>query len=138
MMQKFKTVFQRIISASSARAGLWITLLFLIIHLFDFYLKAKLFHGAEEVMINGKIYEDLGLLVVKKFQVPGFIIFYITCFLFLGFHLLHGFQSAFQTLGLNHKTYTPVVKTLGVLYSILVVAGFITIPLVIYFTYTNI
>ena len=114
-----------------------IIFVFLIIHLFDFYLKVKLFHGAEEVMINGKTYEDLGLLVVEKFQVPGFVIFYISCFLFLGFHLLHGFQSAFQTLGLNHKTYTPVVKTLGVLYCIIVVAGFISIPLVIYFTHIN-
>jgi succinate dehydrogenase / fumarate reductase cytochrome b subunit len=114
-----------------------IIFVFLVIHLLDFYLKAKLFHGAEEIMINGKKYEDLGNLVVKKFQVPEFVIFYIVCFLFLGFHLLHGFQSAFRTLGLNHKTYTPVVKTLGVLYTIIVVTGFITIPLFIYFTYPN-
>jgi succinate dehydrogenase / fumarate reductase, cytochrome b subunit len=111
---------------------------FLIIHLFDFYLKAKIFNGAEEILINGKKYEDLGLLVVKKFQVPEFVIFYIACFLFLGFHLLHGFQSAFQTLGLNHNTYTPVVKTLGVIYTVIVVTGFIMIPLVIYFKHTNI
>jgi succinate dehydrogenase / fumarate reductase cytochrome b subunit len=111
---------------------------FLVIHLFDFYLKSKLFHGADEIMINGKEYEDLGLLVLKKFQIPGFIVFYITCILFLGFHLLHGFQSAFQTLGLNHKSYTPVVKALGVIYCIIVVTGFISIPLVIYFTRTNI
>jgi succinate dehydrogenase / fumarate reductase cytochrome b subunit len=112
--------------------------IFMIIHLFDFYLKAKIFNGAEEILINGKKYEDLGLLVIKKFQVPEFVIFYIVCFLFLGFHLLHGFQSAFQTLGLNHSTYTPVIKTLGVLYTIVVVTGFIMIPLVIYFTSTNI
>jgi succinate dehydrogenase / fumarate reductase cytochrome b subunit len=112
--------------------------IFMIIHLFDFYLKAKNFNGAEEILINGKKYEDLGLLVIKKFQVPEFVIFYIVCFLFLGFHLLHGFQSAFQTLGLNHSTYTPVIKTLGVLYTIVVVTGFIMIPLVIYFTSTNI
>jgi succinate dehydrogenase / fumarate reductase cytochrome b subunit len=115
-----------------------IIFVFLVIHLLDFYLKSKLFHGAEEVIINGKKYEDLGNLVVMKFQIPEFVIFYIACFLILGFHLLHGFQSAFQTLGLNHKTYTPIVKMLGVIYSILVVTGFITIPLVIYFNSSNI
>jgi succinate dehydrogenase / fumarate reductase cytochrome b subunit len=53
--------------------------------------------------------------------------------LFLCFHLLHAFQSAFQTLGLNHKTYTPIIKTLGVIYSIVITGGFIAIPLVIYY-----
>ncbi len=115
-----------------------IVLIFLVLHLLDFYLKAKFFNGTQVVMINGKEYEDLGLLVIKKFQLPGYIIFYIACFVILGFHLLHGFQSAFQTIGLNHKIYTPVVKTLGVLYTIFIVTGFTLIPLLIYFTHNNI
>jgi succinate dehydrogenase / fumarate reductase, cytochrome b subunit len=115
-----------------------IILVFLVIHLLDFYLKAKFFHGGTEVIINGKVYEDLGLLVIKKFHIPGVVIFYIGCFLFLGFHLLHGFQSAFQTLGINHKTYTPVIKALGVIYTIVVVTGFTIIPIMIFFTQSNI
>ena len=82
---------------------------------------------------NGKSYHDLGILVIEKFKIPGFVIFYIACFLFLAFHLLHGFWSAFQTLGLDHKVYTPVIKAAGILYTILVVAGFILIPVYIYF-----
>ena len=115
-----------------------IILTFLAIHLAHFYIKAKFFHGTDEIIINGKVYEDLGILVIRKFQMSGFVIFYISAFIFLGFHLIHGFQSAFQTLGLNHKTYTPVIKSIGIIYTILVVTGFTLIPLVIYFTYPKI
>lgn len=112
-----------------------IILVFLVIHLFDFYFKAKFGHGhVAEITYNDKIYHDLGTMVVEKFQILWVDIFYIACFLFLGFHLLHGFGSAFQTLGLNHKVYTPVIKSLGYLYTFIVVAGFIVIPLWIYLT----
>jgi succinate dehydrogenase / fumarate reductase cytochrome b subunit len=47
----------------------------------------------------------------------------------LAFHLQHGFQSAFQTLGINHKKYTPIIKTIGVAYAILVPLGFAIIPI---------
>jgi succinate dehydrogenase / fumarate reductase cytochrome b subunit len=106
---------------------------FLVIHLLDFYLKAKFFGGVAEVEINGKQYHDLGLLVVEKFKIGWVIIFYIAAFIFLGFHLLHGFQSAFQTFGLDHSTLTPLVKVTGIVYTILVVLGFTIIPLIIYF-----
>ena len=106
---------------------------FLIIHLFDFYFKAKFFGEVPLVVYDGKEYHDLGILVVEKFKNGGIVIFYIGCFLFMAFHLLHGFQSAFQTLGLEHKTYTPVIKTIGIVYTVLVFAGFILIPLYVYF-----
>jgi succinate dehydrogenase / fumarate reductase cytochrome b subunit len=112
-----------------------IILVFLVIHLFDFYFKAKFGHGhVAEVTYNGKLYHDLGTMVIEKFQILRVDIFYIACFLFLGFHLLHSFQSAFQTLGLNHKVYTPVIKNLGYIYTFIVVAGFTIIPLWIFFT----
>ena len=110
-------------------------LVFLVIHLFDFYFKAKFGHGhVAEITYNGKLYHDLGTMVIEKFQILWVVISYIAFFLFLGFHLLHGFGSAFQTLGLNHKVYTPVIKSLGYLYTFIVVAGFIAIPLWIYLT----
>jgi succinate dehydrogenase / fumarate reductase cytochrome b subunit len=46
---------------------------------------------------------------------------------------MHGFQSAFQTLGLNHKKYTPVIKKLGIIYSILIPFIFALMPLAFYF-----
>jgi succinate dehydrogenase / fumarate reductase cytochrome b subunit len=112
-----------------------IILIFLVLHLTDFYFKSKFGHIVEITYDSTKYYPDLSSLVMQKFQIPGFVIFYIACFLILGFHLWHGFQSAFQTLGLNHKVYTPVIKKLGWVYTIIVVSGFTIIPLVIYFTH---
>lgn len=106
---------------------------FLIIHLFDFYFKAKIFGDVPFVIYDGKDYHDLGLLVVEKFKIGWVVIFYIICFLFLAFHLLHGFQSAFQTLGINHPIYSPIIKASGIIYTIAVTAGFIAIPIYIYF-----
>lgn len=106
---------------------------FLVIHLFDFYFSAKFFGKVPSVVYDGKDYHDLGIVVIEKFKIGGFVIFYIICFLILAFHLLHGFQSAFQSLGLEHKSYTPVIKAFGVIYTLLVAAGFIWIPLYIYF-----
>jgi succinate dehydrogenase / fumarate reductase cytochrome b subunit len=106
---------------------------FLVIHLFDFYFKTKVFGDIPIVIYDGKEYHDLGILVIEKFKIGGFVIFYIFCFLFLAFHLLHGFQSAFQSLGLNHKLYTPVIKALGVIYTVVITSGFILIPVYIYF-----
>ncbi len=107
--------------------------IFLVLHLFDFYFKSKFFGEVPLVIYDGKEYHDLGILVIDKFKNPGVIVFYICCFLFLAFHLLHGFQSAFQTLGLNHKRYTPVIKSLGIIYTLVVTTGFILIPVYVYF-----
>lgn len=107
--------------------------IFLVIHLFDFYLKAKIFGDVPLVVYNGKDYHDLGILVIEKFKIGWVVVFYIACFLLLAFHLLHGFQSAFQSLGINHKTYTPLIRAIGVIYTIGVTAGFIFIPVYVFF-----
>jgi succinate dehydrogenase / fumarate reductase, cytochrome b subunit len=59
---------------------------------------------------------------------------YVVAMAFLSFHLSHGFASAFQTLGLNHKKYTPAIEVLGRIYSILVPILFASMPIYIYFT----
>jgi succinate dehydrogenase cytochrome b subunit len=111
----------------------FILAVFLVMHLMDFYFKAKIFGEVPEVFYNGKSYHDMGILVIEKFKIPGFVIFYLACFVFLAFHLLHGFWSAFQTLGLDHKVYTPVIKAVGIVYTLMVVGGFALIPVYIYF-----
>lgn len=104
---------------------------FLVLHLFDFYIKAKFMHVFTEVDANGL--KNLGIEVIKLFKVSGVVIFYEIAFLVLGFHLLHGFQSAFQTIGLNHPVYTPIVKAVGIIYTVVVTAGFMAIPLIVFF-----
>ncbi len=109
-----------------------IILTFLVIHIADFYYKAK-FGSGEEILFDGILYHDFSSMVFAKFKIPGFVIFYIASFLVLGFHLIHGFQSAFKTLGLNNRRITPVINILSLLYTFIVVGGFTAIPLVIYF-----
>jgi succinate dehydrogenase / fumarate reductase cytochrome b subunit len=106
---------------------------FLVIHFVDFYFKAKFGHGAE-VLENGVMYHDFASELEDKFKILPFVIFYIAAFIFLGFHLVHGFQSAFKTLGLENKRYTPVIQVLSILYSVTVVGGYSLIPLLIYFS----
>jgi len=110
-----------------------ITLIFLVIHMMDFYIKAKFGH-ASEIIVDGVAFHDFASEIVDKFKMLPFVIFYIAAFVFLGFHLVHGFQSAFKTLGLDHKKYTPVIQLLAICYCIIVVAGYSIIPVIIYFS----
>ncbi len=109
-----------------------IIFIFLVIHLADFYFKAKFGH-LEEIIINGEPYHDMAALVLAKFKIIGFVIGYIFIFIILGFHLHHGFQSAFQSFGLNNKTYTPIIKNVGTFIAFILAIGYIIIPVVIYF-----
>jgi len=109
-----------------------ITLAFLAIHFADFYFKAKFGHGVE-ILVDGVLYHDFATEIVDKFKLLPFVIFYIAAFVFLGFHLVHGFQSAFKTLGIDNRRYTPVIQVLATLYTVVVVAGYSIIPLLIYF-----
>lgn len=110
-----------------------IVFVFLTIHLFDFFYKIKISGEIGSILINGKEFHDTAALVITKFQMPGYVIFYSFSMIVLAFHLNHGFQSAFQTLGVNHRKYTPFIKLLGHIYSIAVPAGFAIIAVYFYF-----
>ncbi len=102
-------------------------LIFLVIHMSDFWL-----HTKKAVYITHE--EENPFLEVKEaMQNPLLLIIYIAGFFSLGFHLLHGFPSAFQTLGLNHKKYTPVIKAVGTAFSIVVPGLFAIIALALFF-----
>ena len=109
-----------------------IIFVFLVIHFMDFYIKAKFGHAAE-LHVDGVLYHDFATEIVDKFKILPFVVFYIAAIIFLGFHLIHGFQSAFKTWGLDHKKCNPVIQLLAILYTVVVVAGYSIIPLVIYF-----
>ncbi len=53
--------------------------------------------------------------------------------LFLGFHLRHGFWSAFQSLGANNQATTRILYGTGLVFALILAAGFIFIPLYVYF-----
>lgn len=108
-------------SRSMALTGIMV-LLFLIMHIKGFFIEHKFLHA------EGTMYDT----VLNTFRDPVYCGLYIVFMLFLGLHLHHGFKSAFQTLGLRHKKYTPIIAVLGVLYSILVPLGFALIPAIVY------
>jgi succinate dehydrogenase / fumarate reductase cytochrome b subunit len=107
--------------------------IFLVYHLLDFYIETKFLGEIDDVVINGKTYHDMGAKVIGEFKILGVVIFYIISFLILGFHLHHGFQSGFQSLGLEHSKYTSIIKFLSTAVSVVLTIGFAIIPLIIYF-----
>lgn len=77
---------------------------------------------------------DLYKQVDFAFQNVGLVIFYLIAMGALSFHLIHGFKSAFQTLGLSHKKYVPIIEFLGVwVFGVIIPIGFASMPLYFYF-----
>ncbi len=96
-------------------------LTFLVLHFFNFYfIKLGLVEGNPE---------DFYTTAHNLFRIPAYNYIYLACFVLLGLHLFHAFSSAFQTLGLNHRIWTPVVNVFAWIYSFLIPAGFALISL---------
>ncbi len=74
-------------------------------------------------------------IVTDWFQNPVYAGFYILAMVLLGFHLNHGFQSAFQTFGWNNSKYFPIVERIGQIYSIIMAIGFGSMPVYFLFFY---
>ncbi len=106
-------------------------LMFLIIHLAHFWVQSR-FVGLDSIKYQGEHYDDLYVLMMETFSNLWVVIIYFLAMISLSYHLLHGFQSAFQTLGINHKKYTPFIKLLGTIYSILIPLLFAIMPIVLY------
>ncbi|RAK23826.1 succinate dehydrogenase / fumarate reductase cytochrome b subunit [Flavobacterium aquaticum] len=83
------------------------------------------------------LYKDLHKLTVDFFKDPklglAFTAFYVLSMLALAFHLWHGFQSAFQSLGVNSSKLTPVIKFFGKAFAIIVPLLFAIIPIILHF-----
>lgn len=108
-----------------------VILLFLAVHFYDFWIpeiSTKYIQGdMSGLFANGEFryYEEM----VEKFHDPIRTGIYVLAFVFLALHLMHGFQSAFQSVGARHNKYTPAIQKLGKLYAIVIPAGFIFIAL---------
>ena len=112
-------------------------LFFLIIHMGDFWLKMKMGEMTMQPyndFAEGESIANLYARVAEAFKNPLIVGSYVVAQVVLFFHLSHGFQSAFQTLGVNHPKYTPFIKGFGTVYSIIVPLGFALIPIIYFFT----
>ncbi len=106
-----------------------VILAFLALHLADFWFPtiSKNYLGAEHSETDFQHLQE-------KFSELWRVAFYIVCFVLLGLHLSHGFQSSFQSIGARHPKYLKCVKNLGLWYSILIPLGFIVVAIFQYVT----
>jgi succinate dehydrogenase / fumarate reductase cytochrome b subunit len=105
-----------------------IILIFIVIHLRQFWAQMH-WGGIPTVLYDGKEVKDLYNVVAIAYQNLWYVALYVFCMGVLAFHLWHGFASAFQTLGLNHAKYNPVIHFVGKAFSIIVPALFAWIPI---------
>lgn len=104
---------------------------FLCIHMGDFWYKVKFTDSLEMITYPGVDYQvkDLYSKVYASFSQWWIVLIYMIGLIALLLHLLHGFQSAFTSLGLRHKKYTPIINLMGIGYSVAVTLGYASIPI---------
>jgi succinate dehydrogenase / fumarate reductase cytochrome b subunit len=112
-------------------SGLFI-LLFFCFHFADFWIP-EIVHKYIEVHPEdpNRYYSEMVVLFTNPLRVAV----YTLAFIFLGLHLQHGFQSAFQSMGARHNKYTPAIEKLGKVYSFLVPALYIFIAIYHYLSF---
>jgi len=101
---------------------------FLILHLQSFWYEYK-FGDVATITYDQTEIKNMYLIVTTAFKEWWYSGIYILAVILLGTHLNHGFQSAFQSIGLRHKKYTPTIKMLGTVFSIFITLGFISFPI---------
>ncbi|MBV8832467.1 MAG: succinate dehydrogenase cytochrome b subunit [Acidobacteriaceae bacterium] len=116
---------QNTASDYASRTMYWsgpIILAFIIYHIL--HLTAGVLHP-QSTFIEGDVYHNL----VSGFQVWYVSAWYIFSMILLGFHIRHGAWSMFQSLGMNHPRHTPILKNLAAVVAVIIVVGYISIPI---------
>ena len=116
-------------------------LMFLIVHLYLFWTPSRFggllgIHSLSEATLtnyNGQAVHNLYAEMLAVFQCPFIVVVYVLGMVSLSWHLMHGFQSSFQTFGINSKKFSPLIKGLGYAYSIIIPLLFALMPVAIYF-----
>lgn len=103
-------------------------LVFIILHLITFK------YGTHyTATYDGVEMRDLHRLVIEVFQSPGYLAWYAISMVAVGFHLSHGFYSAFASLGIYHPTYSYWLSKFGYLYGLIIALGFVSQPIYVFF-----
>jgi succinate dehydrogenase / fumarate reductase cytochrome b subunit len=105
--------------------------LFLILHWWHFWIPSRFTHaGLSPVdMSNGRKAHNMFALMKETFSQWWVVIVYVLGCISLAWHLMHGFQSAFRTVGLHNIRYLKIVNTFGIGFSIIVPLVFALMPL---------
>lgn len=96
-----------------------VVFVFLVVHLRTFWVPARFQHEQNPSMYR---------IVVEAFADPLYSLFYVVAMALLAFHLRHGFQSALQTFGLRGRKYAALIELCGMIFWLLIPAGFAAIP----------
>ncbi|MEJ7739783.1 MAG: succinate dehydrogenase cytochrome b subunit [Chitinophagaceae bacterium] len=111
--------------------------LFLILHVYTFWVPSR-FGGVgnipplSEVDYNGKTYHNLFAKMQEVFQNPVIVIVYVLGCISLAYHLMHGFHSAFRTLGVHNNRYLKMLRSVGVGFSVIICLTFAMMPVSFY------
>jgi succinate dehydrogenase cytochrome b subunit len=114
----------------SSRTMIWtgvVLLVFLVIHLWQFR-----FGPDYETELDGRKVWDLWRVVVEIFKEPLWVAFYMGVMVLLGFHLRHGFWSAFQTLGALGPRLRSLAFSAGLVFAVVLAAGFFALPIYVF------
>jgi succinate dehydrogenase / fumarate reductase cytochrome b subunit len=114
-----------------------IVLLFLIIHWKQFWIPSRFSDMPEVTLSNGSQVHDLFSLMKDTFTQAWVVILYVLACISLAFHLLHGFQSAFRSLGVYNNRYLHLLGAFGVGFSIIVPLAFAMMPVSFYFNWVQ-
>ncbi len=120
-------------------------LMFLVLHLYHFWVPSRFgglanVHTLETTTLGDYANQEAHNLYLEMqivFKNIWVVIVYVLGVFSLFWHLLHGFQSAFQTFGINHKRYTPIIKGVGFAYSLIICLLFASMPISIYMEWVN-
>jgi succinate dehydrogenase / fumarate reductase cytochrome b subunit len=114
-----------------------IVLVFIVTHMQNFWWRMH-FGDMPTQLVNGQELKDLHTVVMNFFDpaVNNMALAATTLYVLgmagLGFHLWHGFSSAFQSMGIRHEGYTPIIEKVGKAFAVVVPAAFASIPLYLF------
>ena len=115
-----------------------IILIFLIVHWTQFWIPSR-FTGVAEVTYTtdqGPIH-NLFALMQSTFTQPWVVILYVLACVSLGYHLAHGFQSAFKTIGVHNRKYHAMLTAIGYGFSIIISVVFAMMPISMYLKWVH-
>ena len=114
-----------------------IVLIFLIIHWKQFWIPSRFSDMSEVTYENNIPVHDLFSLMKDTFTAGWVVILYVVACISLAYHLLHGFQSAFRSLGLSNNRYVHLINAVGIGFSIIVPLAFAMMPVSMYFNWVQ-
>ena len=114
-----------------------ILLMFFVIHWKHFWIPSRITGIAEMTLPNGIQVHNLYAVMQDTFQNIWVVIFYVISCISLAYHLAHGFQSAFKTIGVHNKRYHAIISTIGYGFAIIIPLAFAMMPISFYLHWVN-